>query len=1115
MSYEEKIAVADYLSVNADNDHILSESNSPRQLRLNYIYANAESANIDIASVDADDRYRMGANILRKLSDEVNENPSLDIYDLISQKSYTEQYAVGRFLRERDFFVNEYPYYNYDHQAGYNENDAFYFMSSPDYGVNESKVWLNLSNKINDMLNESTRELQMEHTPQQIIEEIEMQLDDVSMQDNAKFERRLNTYSEEDRIAVAEYLEQNPDGLHKLSMSAEEMRRSYGVTADEVANNPPLKNVRSMSTEELAKEFAEREIRYTNRQGTDEDKQRLNEINQYLQNEYDDYGFKRFADLVKRESGVSLTSFRILEEGIDKWEQYAISNNALNSVDKPIFSNNYTIGENTSGLDNKFDENEIRFIEYKTTEITKPEEDVKVAAEKVKVDNSQFLFNYDAVDDAPEKEERKRLSDRLKETFGKVANGVKTFTSNFVSEAMRPLKEQVVSLQEQVVSVTEQANKQLANANEKIGQLQNQIAAMKESFGAQLNEARQRIAPLGTLLAKANDKIMQLTEQGKKANEQIKFLQGEVEKTAKENASLKRQLAELGENLDTGTSYNLGNDNKFKSFESKILSLQEELQNIKDENMGLKIELNEKKERDVILEEVVKASKSNSSLEEVMREAGAAMKNIMYVEQADIYCIDPIKNAPYRVNEYNEREYIDVKKGSYIEKALTSGETVINNEYNNEEIGDNDPKYGIHNVAVIPYTAKDESGNDKVIGFAVAKNPRTLSDFDADKTVKYVKETMNIFTDKIQSEHQKDVLTKDPLTSLDNKQGVEALLSSKIYDDIQNNVPVAAFKIAVDDVDSLDKSIENAAYLHVANILNNNNREGDIVVTPSHLDKNEFMVFVQGEHGSSPKEVETQAYSYAERMCRLISETPIRLDDDSMVQITASAGVAMLDEDKFINKSRDQMSEVFTHTTNEIINDNCRDAYELGGNQVIASCEIMSENTKEAVKAALFIANEDIKTFTTPLLGNNNSDLVLMQKDYDSGIQAVASLSVKGTPELRYNGVVYNDPETYPAELVNKLQTYNYDGIEVIKEPIIELAVAIYDSATNENVKMETFEWKPSDLSGSAETIRQRLLAKSTDVVKEYEQSRENTYSRENTSNDTQERRRRTDIERG
>ncbi len=871
-----------------------------------------------------------------------------------------------------------------------------------------------------------------------------------------------------------------------------------------------LKSVYSMTTEELAKEFAEREIRFTNRQGTDEDKQRLGEINQYLQT-YDDYGYKRFADLVKRESGVSLKSFRILEEGIEKWEQYAMANNTRDFIAKPSVDEKANIIEDNSSLDDF----KLDFIDFKSIEITKPEEDVKVAAEKVKVDNSQFLFNYDAVDDAPEKEERKRLSDRLKETFGKVANGVKSFTSNFVSEAMRPLKEQVVSLQEQVVSVTEQANKQLANANEKIGQLQNQIAAMKESFGAQLNEARQKIASLGAMLAKANDKIMQLTEQGKKANEQIKFLQGEVEKTAKENASLKRQLAELGENLDsTGTSYNLGNDNKFQSFESKIISLQEELQSIKNENMGLKIELNEKKERDVILEEVVKASKSNSSLEDVMREAGTAMKNIMYVEQADIYCIDPIKNAPYRVNEYNEREYIDVKKGSYIEKALTRGETVINNEYNNEEIGDNDPKYGIHNVAVIPYTAKDESGNDKVIGFAVAKNPRTLSDFDADKTVKYVKETMNIFTDKIQSEHQKDILTKDPLTSLDNKQGVEALLSSKIYDDIQNNVPVAAFKIAVDDVDSLDKPIENAAYLHVANILNNNNREGDIVVTPSHLDKNEFMVFVQGEHGSSPKEVETQAYSYAERMCRLISETPIRLDDDSMVQITASAGVAMLDEDKFINKSRDQMSEVFTHTTNEIINDNCRDAYELGGNQVIASREIMSENTKEAVKAALFIANEDIKTFTTPLLGNNNSDLVLMQKDYDSGIQAVASLSVKGTPELCYNGVVYNDPETYPAELVNKLQTYNYDGIEVIKEPIIELAVAIYDSATNENVKMETFEWKPSDLSGSAETIRQRLLAKSTDVVKEYEHSRENTYSRENTSNDTQERRRRTDIER-
>lgn len=859
-----------------------------------------------------------------------------------------------------------------------------------------------------------------------------------------------------------------------------------------------------MTTEELAKEFTEREIRYTNRRGTEEDIQRLNEINQYLRTEYDDYGYKRFADLVERESfGISLTTFRTLEEGMEKMVQSEISGNSTIFKSK---SNDLTVDarEINPPLYNNVIIEEIKLTEFKPIIFEEPkkttiEEDIKMATENVKVDNSQFLFDYDSIDDAPVKEERKRLTDKLKETFGKVANGVKGISSKLIAEAMKPLKEQVNSLQEQVVSVTEQANKQIES-------LQNQLNAVKENANQRINNLQKQITTLRDFftaeLNKVTEKVSQLTEKGRAAQERITDLTEKYEKLVSQNATLQRQYSDKSGTENVGVSYNT-NTNKFQSMDSKIISLQEMLQEETNKRMDLEKKIDNIDKRESVLNKFMKAKDmKTASLEEVALAGGEAIKDIMSVHKAAVYCIDPIKNAPYKVNEHNEREYTNINTN--IEQAINSGEPVIDNN-------------SIIKSAIVPFKVKDENNIEKVMGYV------ELSDFtNIDETfaVESVNAATTLFADKVQAEYQKTVLTKDPLTNFYNKEGISAILDSKIYDDIQNKIPVAAIKLAVDDIGVIGED----AYKHVANLLQETNKDANMTITPSRIGDNDFVVLVEGERRDDPKFVEEQAFKYGQNLCHLIAETPIEYDNGSIAKITASAGVALIEEDMFINKSRDQMSAVFTNVTDKIISERCEEAARDGGNKAIASYDITSEFITEVTEDRTFSVRKEIADFASPLLGKNYQDLAMMQEVNENGVTTVATIEVVGTPIVEFNGTTYNDPNTYPDELVNNLKThkpFNEYDIKIIKMPELQISIAVYDAPeSSQPVYNFSKEWIPSEFNGSVGSIRAELRNDihklSMETVRAYEQSIDKSYGngRENTSADTNEKKNKTDIER-
>lgn len=1138
-SDDERLAVAEYLEANPDGLHHVDVSSDEMRRLMIIQYQDLIDENEELVGIGAVPATALEA--IRTISQAIREDPSLDFNELLSQRSLAQQFAVVQYVHGNAFFSEEYNNLP-DHeklQFGY-ENIPYTLISKQEldsYNIDTSSILKKALNQIKEkqreteeqehiIENEETKGNNMEDTKyndvKEILDSIDETMDNVSMQDyDAEFNKRLMERPIEERLAVAEFLEKYPDGLHKVNVTSDEIRQEMSETKEHTDNT---RNVHEMSTDELAKEYAKLATNFfVHHIGTDEDKKRIDEIDSRI-NEYGasdgGYGKKDFARLVdKYTNGISLIKLHELKAHYEDADQNKaaqhIGKNLTKRYDEPVLENE-NILDDLAAI-------EIEPIKTEHIEISDSIQDVQEANKKAEPDlasireaNKAFLYNYDKDENASEKEEKKSFADKLKGAFGKVADGVKGFTSKLVTEAMRPTKEQLSAVQDKVDSVAEQSNKQIhlsrrqimAEAKEAIAEAKQQIMAeakeqvriakeeMRKETDEKIRQATEQMkAEAQKLVSTAKEQIMasvsavavkvkQLADKVGLLSVSLEEQQSRINELVSQNAAAKRELAEKTGTKDEGYSFNGPINMK------SIVDLQMNLLDIKDRLKEVEMAQAHEAEAKSVLEKFEKnVNIKNNTFESVMLNGGDTIKDVTGAYKSTILSVDPVKNELFKVTEHGEREYISDKN---LELVMQGGNTVIDND-------------SIPTTAIIPIKSADENGKETIIG---AVQLVDYNKFNEEQVVNDVSMVTDLITSKIEEEYQKAVLTKDPLTNLYNKEGIATVLESTVYDDVQNKVPVAAIKIAIDK----DGGRREDAIKHVAELLQETNKNPDVILTPSRIDENNFVVLVEGQRGDIPKEIENEAYKYANKMCELVATTPLKDENGSMSLVTVSAGVSLVEEDMFINKSRDQMSEVFNNVTDKVITERCSEAIKDGGSKAIASYDITSPVITEIGDNYTFSMDKAIEDFTSPLLGTNYQELASMNLLVDTEKEIVATLEVVGTPVVQFNGVVYNDPQNYPEELVNNLKThkdFNEYDIKILEEPTLNLKIGVYTAdSPNSPVSVQEFEWKPSEFNGNMSTLRDavkdKIKAVSKDVANDYERSISNEKdSRENTSLDT------------
>ena len=465
----------------------------------------------------------------------------------------------------------------------------------------------------------------------------------------------------------------------------------------------------------------------------------------------------------------------------------------------------------------------------------------------------------------------------------------------------------------------------------------------------------------------------------------------------------------------------------------------------------------------------------SKTIEETLECMADLGKLELEVADCDVYFVNTVENTVFTVDDIGDRRFIENDDmSSYINKAISTKEPIINNEYYGEAVGDNKTVRGVQNTAVVPLISKS---ND-VIGVVVAKNkPDGFSLEDAKKFDLSNGKIGTAFALGLETKIYELEATTDKLTTLKNRTAAEKELKSDVRETIENGGDVSVVMLDIDHFkkfnDTYGHDVGDRVLKQVADVLKNNIRSTDEVFRWG----GEEMVIIS-------KMNESRAYVLADRLRQIISETPLDIGDKT-VQITVSMGVAPIDSQKFISTPNDKIFQSFESNYLKLADDRLYNAKEGGRNQVVASDKAMSEAMREDYEVQYLTIADDFEGITTPLLLEDGKEVAHIETLHEGGYTVETTARVVGEACVRYCDEIYDTPSLFPSDLVDTLRYGDISSIEVVEPSHIVSECKVYNSDF-EVVATMNMQWENEDLSTySRDTLRTSLIGDNKEFLKD------------------------------
>lgn len=468
----------------------------------------------------------------------------------------------------------------------------------------------------------------------------------------------------------------------------------------------------------------------------------------------------------------------------------------------------------------------------------------------------------------------------------------------------------------------------------------------------------------------------------------------------------------------------------------KLETVQDELQRVKQELDNVKKDIANIKEEQQEMKVHLKDLYYSHTIEETLDSMARLGVFTMEAESCKAYNFDPIENKLFTVDSDLERQYIDLDgNSSYIAQAVATKTPVVNNEYFNENIGDNEAISNVKNVAVIPIVSK----KDEVIGVVVAKNK---ADGFNDKDSKHFDAREGTIGSTVcttlENKALEQISNTDALTHLNNRSGAVNYLKYNVLPKAKENKPFATIMIDIDHFknfnDTFGHDVGDMVLKQVADVLKSSVRDMDGVF---RWGGEEMVVIADGLNA-------VEGYALAERLRKRIEETPLDIGNGNTVQITTSMGVAEINPFDYARTSKADVLHQFENVTLKRADNYLYEAKHNGRNRVYAAQEVMEqakaslESEKPVVAVKSFDCKQDIDNlhYKDCLLLDTGTDVAAMRltaadksgKDMDIDLK----LHVAGETAIRFKDEWYEKVDEFPAELRKSIECGDYSSFDII-----------------------------------------------------------------------------------
>lgn len=476
---------------------------------------------------------------------------------------------------------------------------------------------------------------------------------------------------------------------------------------------------------------------------------------------------------------------------------------------------------------------------------------------------------------------------------------------------------------------------------------------------------------------------------------------------------------------------------ELKKTKSEVAGVKRELSDVKKrlEDVELKYNALEKKleKTDAFLQDLYNSRTIEQSLDSLARLGVFAMQ----AEQCQAYYLDYAENKLFTIGEDNERIYIDIDdNNSYITQVFASKHPLINNEYFDEPIGDNQSIAGVKNVAVIPIVSK----SDDTIGVIVAKNKENGFN-ELDSKAFDPKENGSIGSNvcaNLENNALLQISFTDELTRLVNRNGASVYLKDTVLPAVKEGKSFTTILLDIDDFkkvnDTYGHDKGDEALKLVSSILKENTRAVDGVF---RWGGEELVVIAHDMN-------EHEGYTLADRLRKTISETPLHLEDGGIKQLTVSVGVSEIRPFDYARTSKSEVKNQFDNTTFKEADRYLYDAKHNGKNQVCASKSVMDkakqklDNEKSTVEVKTFECKKDIDFLHRKdcMLIEPNSSIAEMNLTSTSkdgkAIDIHLEVTIGGQTEIRYLDEWHTKASEFPEALHRAISYGDYSKFDII-----------------------------------------------------------------------------------
>lgn len=562
-------------------------------------------------------------------------------------------------------------------------------------------------------------------------------------------------------------------------------------------------------------------------------------------------------------------------------------------------------------------------------------------------------------------------------------------------------------------------------------------------------------------------------------------------------------ITELSSAIRSSEETTKGMTETVVSYKSEVKEVNQKLEDVKAELKSVKKELEtaktdiqsikeEQQEMRIHLQDLYYSHTIEETLDSMARLGVFTME----AEECRAYNFDVIENRLFTVDEDLERQYIDLNdSASYISQAIATKKPVVNNNYFNEDIGDNQSIANVRNVAVIPIVSK----KDEVIGVVIAKNKadgfneKDSKHFDAKEGT--IGSTVCVTLENKALEQRSNT---DALTHLYNRNGADDYLKYNVLPKTKENKPFSTIMIDIDHFkkfnDTYGHDVGDMVLKQVADVLKNNVREVDGVF---RWGGEEMVVIADGLSA-------IEGYALAERLRKSIEETPLDIGNGNTVQITTSMGVAEINPFDYARTSKADVFHQFENVTLKRADNYLYEAKHNGRNQVYAAQEVMeqvkanAEKEKPVVEVKMFDCKQDVDNlfYKDSLLLDSGTEIAAMNAiatdNKGKPINIELALSVAGETSIRFKDEWYENTSEFPKELRTAIECGDYSSFDIISSNYY----ACQHTATVDGIVIEENEvvWNKKTLdTPTPETLRQALIDHAEGVVNAIEHNRELT----------------------